>query len=192
MTGTDELLSLSQPELMALLRGGHPVDAAALADTRYRGISLGLPGWLESLTWKKFSKCFAAAGEGRIRGWNLRTVQDGLSSPWTPMKRKDGSLKTFGFFEVVPAAEHSVHRGLEHGLLIHYGLGGNRAMDPVCRLRDPLVALNAGDPSLLLGWTYLDLGLGLRLGTPSFFSLELDGPLTHSAAAPGVALPRRS
>ena len=65
-------------------------------------------------------------------------------------------------------------------------------MDPVRRLRDPLVALNPGDPSLLLGWTYLDLGLGLRLGTPSFFSLELDGPLTHSAAAPGVALPRRS
>ena len=186
VTHAFELQRRNRAELMELLRGGHPVDAAALADTRYRGISLGLPAWLESLTWKKFGKCFANAGDGRIRGWNVRTVQDGLDAPWTAMQRSDGSPKTFGFFEVVPAAKHRVHRSLEHSLLIHYGLGGNRALDPIGWLRDPLVALNPNDPSVLLGWTYLDLGLGLRLGTPSFFSLELDGALTHSAVAPAM------
>ena len=36
------------------------------------------------------------------------------------------------------------------------------------------------DPTLLLGWTYLDLGF-TRVPTPSFFTLTFDGPLTHVA-----------
>jgi hypothetical protein len=30
----------------------------------------------------------------------------------------------------------------------------------------------------LLGWTYLDLGVG-RVGTPSYFVLEREGPLGY-------------
>ena len=179
MTAAADLLDLGKGDLMELLRGGHPIDRADLANTCYRGISLGLPGWVEALTWKKFGKCFAATDDGSIRGWNLRIVQDGLDAPWTAMRCSDGTPRTFGYFEVVPAAEHPVHLGLDSGLLIHYGRGGNGRFDPVGRLRDPLVALNPGDSTVLLGWSYVDLGLGIRLGTPSFFSLELDGPLTY-------------
>ena len=46
-----------------------------------------------------------------------------------------------------------------------------------------IVALVEGSADLLLGWSYVDLGGGL-LGTPSFFSLERDGPLTHHAVPP--------
>jgi len=174
-----DLLDLGRGDLMELLRGGHPIDRTELADRRYRGISLGLPGWVEALTWKKFGKCFAAHDDGRIRGWNLRIVQDGLEEPWTAMRCSDGTPRTFGHFEVVPAAEHPTHQGITRGLLIHYGRGHNGRFDPVSLLRDPLVALNPEDSTLLLGWSYVDLGLGIRLGTPSFFSLELDGPLQH-------------
>ena len=47
-------------------------------------------------------------------------------------------------------------------------------------MRDPIVAVNPGSADLLLGWSYLDLGR-VQVGTPSFFSLERDVPLTHLA-----------
>ena len=53
-------------------------------------------------------------------------------------------------------------------LLIDYGKSGTR---------DPLVAVKEGSSELLLGWTYLDLGV-TRIGTPSFFVLEREGPLS--------------
>ena len=51
-------------------------------------------------------------------------------------------------------------------------------------MRDPLVAVNEGDPSLLLGWSYLQLPW-LRIPTPSYFTLQRLQPLTHVAQPPG-------
>ena len=62
--------------------------------------------------------------------------------------------------------------------MIDYGLGDNPRLDPIRRGRDPLVALEKGSVERLLGWTYLDLGVG-RVGTPSYFLLEREGPLSY-------------
>ena len=57
---------------------------------------------------------------------------------------------------------------------------GNAALDPTQWLRDPVVALEEGSARLLLGWTYVALP-GLKLSTPSFFSLERGGPVSDVA-----------
>jgi len=149
----------------------------------YRGVSLGLPTFVEKLTWKKFKKVFHRdPATGRLRGWNVRVVQNGLDEPWEPQIKR-GEPVTFGHYEVVDPAGHSVPSGCDKGLLIHYGLGGNRRRDGLGRLRDPIVALQPGSVELLLGWSYLDLRLR-RVPTPSFFSLERDGALTHRVQPP--------
>jgi hypothetical protein len=152
----NDLLSLSRSDLMDLLRGGHPIDPRALDDTEYHGVSLGLPGVVERLTWKNFKKTFHRdPSTGLLRGWNIR-VSTG---------------KAWGHYQVVAPR----HRKLcDRGLLIDYGKA---------RLRDPIVALAKDDPTLLLGWTYVDLGF-TQMGTPSFFSLTRGGPLSHVVSDP--------
>lgn len=180
-----ELLDLDRPALTELLHGGHPIDPGALDDTEYRGVSLGIPGIVESLTWKTFKKVFHRDPEtGRLRGWNVRMKQRGIDGPWEPMMKR-GQPLTFGHFEVVEARRGEVPAGCERGLLIDYGRGGNRRFDPVCRLRDPIVALRAGSAELLLGWSYLQIG-SRQVGTPSFFCLSRDVPLSHRAVPPAA------
>ncbi len=184
MSGTitaQSLLSLRPRELHALLTAGHPIEPEALDDFEYRGISLGLPAVIEALTWKTFKKVFHRdPSTQRLRGWNVRLRQEGLDGPWEPLRDGHGAPRTFGHFEVVRATPHDVPPGCERGLLIDYGRGRNGRIDPIRWLRDPLVALEAGSAELLLGWSYLDLGVG-HLGTPSYFVLQRDIPLSHHA-----------
>ena len=171
------LLCADRPQLAAALAGGHSIDPAALDDSAYRGVSLGLPRWVEALSWKTFMKCFQRDPEsGRLHGWNVRLEQDGTEAPCRAKTRRDGHPASFGYFGVVDPLAHGVAEHLSAGLLIHYGLGGNAALDPISRLRDPIVALRPGDASLLLGWSYLDLGFACP--TPSYFTLERVGNLT--------------
>jgi hypothetical protein len=171
-----DLLHLGKRELAELLRAGHPIDERALDDTEYKGTSLGLPRFIESLTWKKFKKVFHRdPATGFLRGWNVRLEQNGLEQPCVAKIRAERPV-TFGHYRVVSPAGHRVPAGCDRGLLIHYGLGPNAAKGPIRRVRDPLVALRAGDASLLLGWSYIDFGF--LIPTPSFFTLEYDAPLT--------------
>lgn len=180
-----DLLNLDRASLADLLRRGHPIDPRALDDTEYRGVSLGIPGIVESLTWKTFKKVFHRDAEtGRLRGWNVRMEQHGLDGPWRPMMKR-GQPLTFGHFVVVEPQAGEVPAGCDRGLLIDYGRGGNRRFDPVSRLRDPIVALEAGSAELLLGWSYLQIG-ARKVGTPSFFCLSRDVPLSHRAAPPAA------
>jgi len=162
-----ELLAASRDELRALLEAGHPIDPTKLDDTLYRGISLGLPAWVERLSWKKFAKAFHRdPTTGGLRGWNIRIEQDGLDRPWRARTRR-GRTWTFGHFAVVPDGEH---------VALDYGAGRGR-VDPMRVVRDPLVALRAGSVELLLGRSDLILGRA-TLATPSYFMLERDRPLT--------------
>jgi len=172
--GRAELLAASHAELRALLASGHPIEAARLDDTAYRGISLGLPAWVERLSWKKFTKAFHRdPRDGRLRGWNVRIEQDGLDRPWRARQR-GGRPWTFGHFAVVTEPDR---------LLLDYGAGGNGRLDPLGLLRDPLVALQAGSVELLLGWSYLAIGPA-KIPTPSYFLLERAGPIERPVASP--------
>jgi len=183
MITRDELLSMPRRALLDVLRGGHPIDAARLDDTEFRGISLGLPAFVERLTWKTFQKVFHRDPEtGHLRGWNVRIEQRGLDAESVPL-RKRGAPFTFGHYRVVALDPARAPQKLATGLLIHYGLGGNAVLDPVGLARDPLVAVHEGRIDLLLGWTWLEIGPA-RIGTPSFFALTPERPLTHRASPP--------
>ncbi len=164
------LLKASRTELMRVFSRAQPVRPDAIADYRYRGISLGLPGWVERLTWKKFAKSFARHADGSIRGWNERIVQDGLDAPWRTQLR-GGEPWHFGWFGVVPCAGSD-------DCEIDYSVG-THGLSPLRRLRDPLRSLDE-DSHTLLGYSLVDIGLGKRLSTPSWFALYRDSKLATS------------
>ena len=161
------LCALSRHEIARRFSEGQVVIPDSLVGYRYRGVSLGLPEWVERLSWKKFAKTFYRHSSGKIRGVNLRMEQDGLDKDWT-VKRRRGSEWSFGPYELTQTD------GSEH-IEIHYGKG-SKGLSPLRRLRDPLRRLDdSGD--LLLGASLVDLGFGKRLATPSWFLLERDRPL---------------
>jgi len=178
----DQLWGMNQDALHERLAEGHALPPEALDDTEYRGVSLGLPAWVEGLTWSKFRKCFHRDPSGLLRGWNVRLEQNGLDAPDVPMTKK-GAPFTFGHYEVVSTRGYPMPRRrgravyCHRGLLLDYGRGDNPP-GMLRYLRDPVVAVNAGDPTLLLGWSYLDFGV-FQASTPSFFTLQKSGPLSH-------------
>ena len=178
-----DLLTLSRAELRRLLQHGHAIAPQELDNWEYRGTALGLPRFVERLSWKTFQKVFLRDGDV-LRGWNVRVQQRGIGADSQPLLRR-GEPITFGHYQVVPARPDESPWPYGDGLLIDYGRGRNRRFDPIGRVRDPLVALQAGGVELLLGWSYLDLGL-FRLATPSFFALERERPLTHQVAPPAA------
>jgi len=161
-----ELGQLSNRALAEVMASGRTFDPIAVAGSVYRGVSLGLPGWVERLTWKKFAKAFERDGD-RVHGWNVRVAQDGLDRPWQ-LRRRAGSPVTFGPFAVVAGPS---------GVVLDYDVAGGwlRA------LRDPLIALD-DDADLLLGRSLLAVGRH-RVPTPSYFTLERDRSLGPAAAA---------
>ncbi|MHB8873848.1 MAG: hypothetical protein ACYC8T_09210 [Myxococcaceae bacterium] len=173
-----DLLHLNRRQLIGFMKDGHPIEASSLENFEYRGVSLGLPELVERLTWKKFKKVFHRdRATGLLRGWNVRLDQNGLDAPWVPLTRNEVPV-TFGHFRVVSGAGYRMPEPCAQGLVLDYGLGGNRRREGLSLMRDPVVAVNAGSAELLLGWTYLDLPFA-PVGTPSFFTLERDCPLTH-------------
>jgi hypothetical protein len=168
-----EACTWSPAELARRMASGHGFEPARIAGSIYRGTSLGLPRWVERLTWKKFAKAFAADGTS---GWNIRIEQDGVDRcvlyrslgqtasgapddrPWRPRQRR-GAPITFGRFAVV----------VDHGqVVLDYRAGGGL----LAPLRDPLVALD-DRADTLLGRSLLAFGRR-RIPTPSYFLLERD------------------
>jgi hypothetical protein len=168
----DTILHASNAALARALAAGRPFDPATLAGWTYHGTSLGLPAWIERLTWKTFAKAFVRDPDNnRIRGWNVRCLQ-AVPPTWKPRTRAGtGTPVTFGHFEVVIEAPGVV--------LLDYGKGGNARFDPVGTVRDPLVALD-DRADLLLGQSLVAIA-GRRIATPSYFLLERGTPVTHVA-----------
>ena len=158
MTQLSDLLELDRRGLSERLRDGHPISAEALHDREFHGVALGLPRFVERLTWKKFKKVFITHGHG-LRGYNEAVEQNGLDAPWITRVRRGRPVR-YGHFEVRPA---------EHGLLIDYGPPARR-FDPMRFVQDPLVAVDPDSNELLLGVSILALG-PLRIPTPTYFAL---------------------
>jgi len=177
----DDLIAMSADELDRAMKGGHPVDPDVLADREFDGVSLNLPTIVEKLTWTKFAKVFHRDGSA-LRGWNCRVVQSPITSPWV-LETKGGEPITYGHYAVVPCDGYRMPRPYGAGLMLDYGRGGNNALDPAGRARDPIVAVHEGDSTLLLGWSYLDLGV-TTVATPSFFALRRGVELSHVVAPP--------
>ncbi len=157
-----ELCNVRRPKLSEIFAGASPVALESIANYRYNGISLGLPGWVERLSWKKFCKDFIRKSDGSVHGWNVRVEQDGLQSPWQPQQRR-GKEWRFGPFGVRTACT-SPHLEIDYS-------HGTSGFSPLRLLRDPLRSLDAsGD--ILLGRSLVDVGGGRRLSTPSWFVLE--------------------
>jgi hypothetical protein len=167
----DHVRRAGAAELARLLAAGRAFDPAALAGWTFHGTSLGLPAWIERLTWKTFAKAFVREPDNTIRGWNVR-CQQATPPTWQP-RRRDGVPITFGHFEVV------LDRGM---VLLDYGKGGNRRTDPVGAVRDPLIALDDRG-ELLLGQSQLAIA-GRRVATPSYFLLERGSRVEHVAHPP--------
>ncbi len=182
MTGDptrDEILDASNRELARLLATGRHFDPATLAGYTFHGTSLGLPAWIERLTWKTFAKAFVREADGQIRGWNVRCEQANPPT-WRPRSSR-GVPVTFGHFVVDDDGG---------GVILDYGRGGNRRSDPLGAVRDPLVALDdRGDR--LLGRSDLAIA-GRRLATPSYFLLERAAAIEHVATPPRARYARAS
>ncbi|MBK9000860.1 MAG: hypothetical protein IPM35_34495 [Myxococcales bacterium] len=179
-----DLLQASSRELRAAFAAGHRFEASALDDTEYKGVSLNMPRFVEKLTWKKFKKVFHREPEsGVLRGWNVRLEQNELDGPCLPKTRR-GKAMTFGHFHVVDPAGRKMPVPGTPPVLLDYGVGENGWFDVIRFMRDPLVALNHGDASLLLGCMYVELG-PLRIRTPSYFTLEWDSELGEPVKPPG-------
>lgn len=182
-----DVLAYSSKQFAAAMARGYAIDLDALANAQYRGISLNLPGFVDRLTWKVFRKTFYRdPATGTHRGWNVRMVQRGIDAPSEPMRRADGTPKTFGHYLVRDARSLKVARGYNAGIFLDYIAARNPLSDPGRFAAAPVVALNAGDPTLLLGWEYLKLG-PFSVPTPSYWLLEYEGPIEEIVAPPDPA-----
>ena len=166
-----DLLALPRRELHRLLLGGHRIDPRALDDSAYRGVSLGLPRWVERLTWKTFQKTFHREPRtGRLMGWNVRLHQDGLDAPSRPILDDRGRPRCVWHYEVIEPRGVAFPRGFDRGLIIDYGRATNPRFDPINWVKDPLVALAPGNMDELLGVSY-SVVAGLCIETPTYFTL---------------------
>jgi hypothetical protein len=155
---------------------GYPVDPAALEGFAYRGTSLGLPGFVERLTWKTFQKTFHRdPASGRLVGWNVRLHQDGLDAPSRPLVA-DGRPVCVWNYEVISPAGVSMPNGFDRGLVIDYSRAPNPTFDTVRLMKDPLVALSPENYDELIGVSYVAIGK-VCVETPTYFTLEREQPI---------------
>ena len=177
----------SREELGRRYASGFAIDPDAVTGYAYRGVSLGLPAWVDGLLWKTFQKSFVHDPElGLSRGWNLRLKQTGIDGPLVA-KRRRGRPWTFGHFKV---GRHGGELpGTPEGALVLDYRFGERG--PLGRLIDGVVALERDDPSRLLGRSYLAIG-GRRVGTPSYFTLARDHEVGEAVAPRGAASSRKA
>jgi hypothetical protein len=171
--------TLSRKSLATMLAEGHSIDRTALADTVYKGISLGLPSFVEALSWVVFAKTFQyVPATYTLRGWNVRCEQTPLESPVKYRTKKDGSVETFGPYLVREIRETDARpRPYRDGLMIDYSMDGH-ARGSMARTRDSIVAVEAGSVDVLLGWSWISVGKG-GLSTPSYFALLRERTLDH-------------
>ena len=173
----DDLYGKRPRELRDAFRDGYALTPDDIAGFAYRGVSLGLPHLLVRLSWLTFQKVFVKDEErGMVRGFNVRLEQNGRHAPSVARTRGEGVPWTFGHFSVVTAKGRTKPEW-ERGVLLDYGaFTASRLPSP----QDPLVSLRPDSADLLLGFTYLAVGRA-RIATPSWFTLEREGPATFDA-----------
>ena len=178
-----DLRSMSLRSLAKVMDQGHPVDLNLLEGREYHGVSLGLPVVVDKLLWKTFTKTVYRDPEsGKLRGWNIRIQQKEKTWEYLYMT-KNGVQITFGHYEVLEGKGQPMPCKWDQGIFLDYGAGGNLRTDPARSMRAPVIAVNEGSAELLLGWEFMRVG-PLKVPTPSFWSLERAGEITHVVDRP--------
>lgn len=175
----DDLQQLDSAQLHAIVARAHPLDLTAIEGMQYQGVDLSLPPFVNKLLWKTFRKAFLRDPDtGALRGWNVRMEQHGIEGPRVP-KLRGGAPWTFGHYEVRQAAGLRFPWGWQGAHYLDYGVVGNPFGESLAYT--PLVAVNEGDMSLLLGWEVFKLG-PLFVPLKDYWALRLEGPIDHVAA----------
>lgn len=182
MTTLEDLLAMNRRSLRNLISTGHAVDPNELSDRQMNGVSLAVPVLARPFAWVKFRKTFKKLDDGSLRGWNVQCEQTPLDQPWKHVMRK-GEPVTYGHYKLRPQNDMKTPGPMGQGQIIDYTIGGNGLLDPMNFVRDPLVAVNEGDHSLLLGLSWVELGF-TRFVIPAYFALAGGDPLDHDAKAP--------
>lgn len=159
------LIEMTDEERDAVLKSGVAPDLDGLVGWEFRGYNP--PLFARLLGFQKFIKGFARDAEGKIYGYNL-FVEDprgGPDAPW--VARGDGGPDArHGFYDIVPLDPAT---GI-NGVLLDYGSGRNAWYNPEGLIRDQLVQVTPGNPDLLLGKAFLQIG-PVRVFS-NFFVLE--------------------
>lgn len=178
MSIAKSLRTASRKELRRRILEGHPVDPKALEGFAFRGTSLGLPGFVEKLTWKTFQKTFHRdPATGRLVGWNVRLHQDGIDAPSRPILQEGNPLCVW-HYEVIAPDGVPMPKGFDRGLIIDYSRAKNPVLDTVRLMKDPLVSLSPDSSDELIGVSYAVIG-GICIETPTYFTLEREHPIDY-------------
>jgi hypothetical protein len=180
----EDLLQMNGRQLYEIIVRAYPLDLDALTDTQYQGVDLSLPPIINKILWKTFRKTFHRdAKTGQLRGWNYRMEQTGIDGPRTPKKR-NGRNWSFAHYVVRSAAGKRFPRRWQGPHFLDYGGLGNPFGENLGYT--PLVAVNEGDMSLLLGWEVFKLG-PLFVPLRDYWALRLEGPLEEVVPIPKEA-----
>lgn len=154
-------------ELERIFQRGALPDLDALVGWEFRGINhlpLNVLPLAQIAGIKKFVKGFFRTDDGTVMGYNSPVKNNALDGRWHV------ASKRFGFYTVAPVDATAKDNKYLHAVLLDYGKGGNRALDPTGLLCDYVVQVDKHNPDLFLGKAYGALG-PLRIPT-NFFILE--------------------
>ncbi len=181
-----DLMAMKGPALHAVMRRGHAIDPDAIAGRQFLGVDLSLPGWARKLLWHTFRKTFVRdESSGELRGWNVRMEQRGVEGARVPLTNRRGEPITFGHYRLRSAAGMNFGGRWTGANYLDYGAAGNPFYDLARLGRTPLVAVNAGQQDLLLGWEVFKVG-PLLLPLPLYWALRDEGPVDRVVPPPNA------
>lgn len=175
----EDLLTLTGKQLHAIMDRSLPIDVDALVGKQFLGTDLSMPKIGQKLLWQTFRKTFVRDPEhGDIRGWNVRMEQRGFHGAQVPLRRKDGTPKSFAHYRVRSAEGIAWPRGWKGQHFLDYSIAGNNLVEGLGYT--PIVAVNEGSSDLLLGWEIFKVG-GKLLAPSMYWAIRADGPVEDVA-----------
>lgn len=144
-----------------LLRGRAPA-LDDLVGWEMRGMNT--PPWARAARIRKFVKGFERRPDGQVFGYNRPVRQGRDQSAWQV------TGEPFGWYLVDAVDPTARDNAYLHAVLLDYGRGGNRLLDPSRGLRDYVVRVDQPGAELYLGKAYAAVGPA-RVPV-SFFVLE--------------------
>ena len=114
----------------------------------------------------------------------VKRIFNPSNTPPAAKRDSHGKALTFGHYEVRAAQGLPFPSGWQGGHYLDYRHAGNLVLDwPARAGYCPLVAVNAGDMALLLGWEVFRVG-SVNVPLQDFWLLKREGPLPLAEVLP--------